>query len=496
MAACSIGLMGAAPAGTLRIALSTPPGPLDPAIAPSPEQLAPIMGAYEHLIDSHGQPCLAQSWRHDANGRVWTFRIAPGHRFDDAAVVDAPAVKFSLDRVMKLGRGPASDLLDTVERVDAPDAATLRIVLKAPTPRLLSILSSPAAYIVNPAVARHAVGNDLGAAWLATRSAGSGPYRLADGGGTGTYVLERNPYWSGAAPWFSRVLYRVVADPTVRAISVSRGESDVAFLMPSQTLKRLSNDAGVRIVSTPVFAFQSLAFNLQRPVFRDVRLRQAVAEAIDTKGIVEDIRGGRALRFAGPLAPGMSGADPSLYSIRYDPAAAADLARTSGLKPGTRVTLIYPGVSPETDTVAQYIQAVAAPLGLRVRLERLSIPAYLDRVQRGAYDLVLMSYVCNYADPSSILNFWFDPAKAGVSNPARYNNPQVTRLIARSAVEVDPVRRANLNRDIIQRVNADLPYVYLQQTKVTTVVRRDISGFSSDPVHAIDLPLLQMRRVQ
>lgn len=482
------------PSRTLRVALSSPPGPLDPAAAAAPEQVAPVFGAYQQLVSPSGEPELARSWDADTTGRVWTFEIAPGRRFSDGAPVDAAAVVFSLKRLARLGRGPASDFVSFVDTVAAPSAMSVRLTLRQPTPRLLSILADRAASIVNPSVAANAIGDDLGSGWLATRTAGSGPYTLAPASSSGAFILVRNPYYTGVEPYFSRIIFTVMADPTVRALALERAETDIALLMPAQALKLLARDSGVRIVSQPAYAFQNLAFNLARPVFKDPRLRQAVAHAMDTQAIVTHIREGRASRFDGPLAPDMLGARPGDWPFRYDPSKAAALAREAGRVQPVNVAMIYPGVSPETDTVAQYIQAMLAPLKLNVRLERLSTAAYLDRMDRGAYDLVLMGWVCSHSDPSAILDFWFEGAKAGVNNPARYSNQEVSALLAAARSELDTRRRAELHRAIIARVNADIPYVYLQQTHVSTALRADIAGFSMDPARSIDLPLLSMRR--
>jgi peptide/nickel transport system substrate-binding protein len=479
---------------TLRVALSSPPGPLDPAAAAAPEQLAPVFSTYQQMVSPTGEPELARRWRADATGLVWTFEIEAGRRFSDGTPVDAAAVVFSLNRLARLGRGPASDFVSFVEDVAAPAPMSVRLTLRQPTPRLLSILADRAASIVNPSVAAHAIGEDLGSGWLATRTAGTGPYALSPASASGAFVLERNPFYAGAPPYFSRIIFTVIADPTVRALALQRGEIDVALLMPAQALKVLARDSAVRVVSQPAYAFQNLAFNLARPVFRDVRLREAVAHAIDTQAIVTHIREGRASRFDGPLAPDMLGARPGDWAFRYDPARAAALAQEAGRTQPVNVVMIYPGVSPETDSVAQYIQAMLAPLKLNVRLERLSTAAYLDRMDRGAYDLVLMGWVCSNSDPSAILDFWFEGAKAGVSNPARYSDEEVSRLLAAARIELDPSRRAELHRAIIARVNADIPYVYLQQTHVSAALRADIAGFSMDPARSIDLPLVSMRR--
>ena len=494
VALLGLACLGAAKPNSLRIALSSPPGPLDPATARTPEEFAPAGPAYEQLVAPGGGPELASRWSVDSSGLVWTFSIAPGHRFADQREVAAADVKFSLDRVLAIGRGNAGDLIDHIASVGVVDERTVRITTKAPTPRLPAMLADRSASIVDPRVMVHAVGSDRAAGWLAANTAGSGPYRLRPTRGGGVVLLDRNPGWRLSRPAFDTIVYRAVADPIVRGMGVSRDASDIAVLMPAQVLPRLERDPAIRVVSAAVPAYQNLAFNLDRAVFRDVRVRQAIGAAIDTKSIVRYIRGGRVSEFRGPLAPGMPGYDPALYPVRFDPKAARTLAKAAGVAPVTRVTMIYPGVSSETDTVAQYLQAVLAPLGFQVRLERLSIPAYVDRMQRGSYDMVLMGYVATTDDASGVLSYWFDPAKAGVDNPARYRNPQVATLAARAANEPDIARRAALHREIAIRVNADLPYIYLQQTHVANVVRRDLTGYRLDPIRPLEVDVLALGR--
>lgn len=486
----------------LRIGLSSKPGPFDFAVAAAPEQTVVVLPAYQNLIrrvtppggaDTF-RPEIARAWEMAPDGRSWLFSLAEGHRFDDGKPVDANAVRYSLERLARLGRGPASLYLEHVERVEVVDPMQIRVLLKAPTPLLPTILADRAAAIVNPSVALHAVRDDDGMSWLATRSAGSGPYRLVPASGTGTYILERNPHWRGPPQAFERLIYRVIADVTVREMSLRNGDIDVAFMMPPSAVGRLHGVAGIRTISAPVLAFQNLAFNLERPVFSDLRLRQAIALAIDYDGIVRHLKGGHATPFAGPLPRGMLGANPSTFPRHYDPAAAVRLARAAGVRPGTRIGLIYPGVSPETDTLAQYLQAALAPLGLLVRIERLSVPAYLDRMQRGSYDAVLMGFVAQFNDPAAIAGYWFNPAMVGLNNPARYRNPVVTDLLTRSAATTDTSQRAALLRQAVALSNADLPYVYLFQVHLAVGYRSDLEGYVFDPIEALRLPLASLRR--
>lgn len=477
---------------TLIVGLSSVPGPFDPAVARTAEQMVPVLRVYQRLLRRDQSPDLALRWRRTDVAGEWLFELDPAARFGDGGPVTAEAVVFSLNRAREFGRGASSDLVDSLAEVAAVSAHRVRIRFVQDQPRNLSILATHAASIVDPRIASRGGHNET-SAWLASRSEGSGPYRLRGSQPGATQILERNPAWAGSPVWFEQIVFRSIPDPTLRFLALERGEVDFAVMAPGQALARLRRTPGISIEAGPVLAFQSLGFNLERSSFSDARLRRAIAQAIDTAAIVQHIRSGHASTFQGPLAPGMIGYDRSLYDIRYDPAAARTQAHVL-LDREIRASLIYPGVSPETDTVVQYLQAVLAPLRIRVRLERLSIAAYIDRMTRGAYDLVLQSWVSPRDDASGILDFWFNPQRVGVDNPARYRDSETWRLIQRADATLDELERARLHRQIALRVNQALPYIYLQQTHVAHGLRNDIQGYAFDPGVPLEIPIDRMRR--
>ena len=486
---------------TLRIAIGSRPGPFDFAIAPSPEQTVVVRAAYETLIarTAHGSaerfvPGLAARWQSSSDGLTWDFDLEPGHRFDDGNEVDGEAVRYSLERLLRMARGSASELVDYIERVQVSGRLAVRIVLKSPTPLLLDFLSDRATSILNPRIERYARNGDGGSGWLGTHSAGSGPYRLVPAAVDGTWILERNPYANGPRPFFDQLMFFLITDPTVRALSIAHGTVDLAFMIPPSELDRLERDPQIRIESAPVLAFQNLALNGESPAFRSRAVRAAVAQAIDYDGIVRYIKKGRARRFPGPIPLGMAGASSDAFPWRYAPDRARDQARAAGVQPGTRVDLIYPGVSPETDTVAQYLQAALAPLGFQTRLERLSVPAYLDRIERGTYDAVLMGFVAEFDDPAAIVDYWFDSSQVGINNPARYRNAEVEALLHSARSTLDDSTRIEYMQSAIARANSDVPYVYLLQVVLGVALRRDIQGYTFNPVDTLLLPVTQLSR--
>lgn len=496
-------LPGSAAADTLKVGLSTRAGPFDFAIAPAVDQTLAVRAAYETLVraapEGGYRAGLAARWTTSRDGLVWTFHLQPGRRFASGRAVDASAVIFTLARLKAIGRGNASLLNDLVLAAEPDGPGAVRLHLAHPSPALLALLSDRMASIIDPSIANRIAGDRWGSQWLATRTAGSGRFQMQAGGQRGIHILTVQPHWKPLpgdplvpAKGFDRLVFREIVDPTVRRLALEKGEIDIAFLLPSQEQKQLARVGEVRLHRAPVLAFNNLAFNMQSKAMQDMRLRRAIGHAIDVDGIVRYIRGGTSLAFAGPLPRSMPGHAAS-RRFSHDPALARRLA-AQARKPARPLRFIYPGVSPETDTIAQYIQATLKPLGLDLRIERLSVPAYLDRMARGNYDIVLQGAVIDFNDPSAIMNAWFDPARAGISNPARYENPAVTALIRQSEREMAPARRRQQIEQAARLSHADVPYVYLSQTVMTIAARRDIGGITIDPFDALNLPVNRMQR--
>lgn len=490
----TLAAQGRSSSTTLTVALSSTPRPMDPATAPTVEQAVFSYAAYENLVRrNRGEgasqeflPERARSWDRSHDGLRWRFEISPGGRFGDGSAVDANAVAFSLKRLVALGRGPSSRAADVFESIEVVDAAHVDIVLSRPEPRLLAILADRAASIINPAILDHEQDDDWGSGWLSSRTAGSGPYQLVEGAGVGTYVLARNPHYP-LETYFDRLIFREVKDPIARALGANRGEIDIAVLMPGPALRQAEGNPNVDERTTVTDAYQNIAFNLDRDVFSDVRLRKAVALSIDTEAIIQHIRGGRARPSLGPGGSSVP---------RYDLNAAQRLAREVLGANRPVVKMIYPGVSPDTDTVAQYVQAQLSQLGIQVRLERLSIGAYLSRIGRGAYDLVLSGFVATDSDPFAIADPWYNSNSPPIQNPARFDDPRVDALLAELRVTYDQDERTVLLREIADIVADRLPYVYLQQTVLSFLIQSDLQGFSLDPTAALDFPYAELRRAE
>lgn len=473
------------------VGLGSAPGPFDPATSPGVEQLIVVRPCYQTLvarhIDAHGVlqyvPDLAASWGTSGDGLTWTFHLREDACFDDGSVVDSRAVQFSLERLLALGRGPASLVKKVLSGVRIVDGRTVQLLLRQPTPLALLAASEKGAAIVNPRIPGADEPGDWGSQWLATRTAGSGPWRLQPVAAKGLWTLERNPH----APrrdgngTLKRVQFRELRDPAVRLLALQKGDIDLATAIAIQDLAAVQRDPSLTLLAGPVSAFSNLAMNTQAGPMRSLALRRAVAQAIDPEAIARHLREGRATPFLGPLPVGMPGAAPDSYAVRVDAAAARAAVDQAGAR-GLRLDMIYPGLSQTSDTLAQYLQAVLADTGLAVRLQRLNLPAYIDRVGRGTYDLAMMGWVVDSPDPASIANVWFGADRIGAGgNYARFRDEDVQRLLDASLVTTDAAERARQIEQAVRRANAALPYAYLFQTHNWLVHRSSLNGVSFDP---------------
>jgi peptide/nickel transport system substrate-binding protein len=485
---------------TLVVGVRYPVGPLDPAVTLGVEQTIILPPVYETLVKAEYDaatgrqryvPGLARSWFVSADGRQWTFHLERNHRFSDGAAVTAEAVRFTLERAVALKRGPSSALREFLDRVEVIDPHTLRLYLRAPSQLVLPTLADRVGYIVNPAVAARAVGGDHGSAWLAERTAGSGPYHLVRYRPRDHHVLAANPHYHGDPGSIRRVIYREVRDPSIRGLMLERGEIDIALFLLVESLPRFRTDPRFVVQSSPAMVFKNLALNVERGVFSQPDARRAVAHAIDYDAFVRVVLSGQARRFRGPLPPGLPGATATQFPYEYDPGRArALLARTRGAL-DRPIDFVYGAVSPLAETAATFLKSSLEAVGLRVRLQALSIPALLDRVDRGNYDAVYMGWVSSFADPAAILNFWFDSSRIGsAGNYARYRDPRVDALLADSLAELDRGARERLVSEVVALVSEDVPYVYLSQDNVWTVAGAHVRGYVLNPLNLGDFGLL------
>ena len=224
------------PVDTLVIGKAADPQTIDPAVTIDNNDMTITYPAYQRLVayevkDGKGQTTvsgqLADSWTVSEDGKVWDFKLKPGNKFSDGSPVDAAAVKFSFDRMMKLAKGP-SEAFPAGLKVDVQDPMTVRFTLPEAFAPFLYTLANSGAAIVNPKVMEHEKDGDLAQGWLSANTAGSGAFQLAGWEKGQSIKLSPNPQYAGAAPALKAVEVRIIPDASARRLALEAGDIDRA----------------------------------------------------------------------------------------------------------------------------------------------------------------------------------------------------------------------------------------------------------------------------
>lgn len=266
---------------------------LDPAQFYGGEGLAITNAAYEGLVryrtspaSSEIVPGLAVSWIVSDTGLQYTFTLRQGMLFADGTPVTSSALAESFRRFSSMGGGP-SYMLDQVLSYETPDPGTLVIRLSEPVSAFMDYLASPyGPKAISPAaLSEHQDEGVQAADWLATNTAGTGPYQLAEYVPNERYVLARNVrYWGPEQPLAS-LEYVVIPDPAARTLQLQSGEVDIALVDQPSTVSKLSGDPTLQVIQSTALKRQSIFFNQHRAPFDDATVREAAWSLLAEAGL-------------------------------------------------------------------------------------------------------------------------------------------------------------------------------------------------------------------
>ncbi|RMV40241.1 hypothetical protein ALP12_200037 [Pseudomonas savastanoi pv. phaseolicola] len=475
------------PKDTLVIGKPADPQTLDPAVTFDNNDWTITYPSYQRLVgykveggksstDVEGD--LAESWTVSPDNLVWEFKIKPGNKFDDGAIVDAAAVKFSFDRLMTLKQGPSGALPEDM-MVTVIDPQTIRFTLKKPFAPFLFTLAHNGASIINPDVIHKS--SDVNA-WLSNHTAGSGPFRLSTWQKGQSLTMEPNTNYAGPKPSLKTVVIKIIGEPSVRRLQLERGDLDIVEDMPEDQLAALGRKPGVVVKEFPSLRVTYLYLNNKKGPLTSVDARRAITEAVDYHGIVKGILKDKAKLMNGPIPQGMWAYDSSLPAMNQNIAAAKDSLAKAPQKI-TTLSYMYSDKDPNWEPIGLTLQAALAPLGINLKLEKLANATLRERVGQAAYDIAAGTWSPDFADPYMFMNFWFDSKMQGLQgNRSFYSNPEVDTLIHEAAATSDTEKRVELYQAAQKMVLKDSVYAYLYQKNYTVPMRDSVKGYVFNPM--------------
>jgi len=448
--------------GTAVVLIESSPLNLDPRIGTDAESERIGELIFEGLLRRDErfqlQPRLAESWE-AANPLTYVFHIRRGVRFHDGRLLTSADVKWTLDSLRNGSvRSPKASAFRYISRVDAPGHFTVVIHLSEPYAALLWNLSDGAIGIVPAGSGEE----------LAAQPIGTGPFRFVSQTQDRDVVLERNPEYWGTAPLLPRVRFQVVPDATTRALELRKGSADAAInSLPADTVETLARQPRLEVLRAPGTSYQYLAMNLRDPVLRDVRVRRALAYAIDREPMIRYLWRGMARPANSVLPPQHWAYDAEAANYPYDPEKARRLLDEAGYPPGADGIRFHLAMKSSTNEGTRLFCAVLQQqlrqVGIALDLRTYEFATFYSDVVRGDFQLYSMRWVGGSNQDPDIFENLFDTASFAPrrANRGYYSNPEVDRLIADARRSTDRSRRAADYRSIQQILNLDLPYIHL-----------------------------------
>ncbi|MFN3652885.1 MAG: ABC transporter substrate-binding protein [Armatimonadota bacterium] len=467
---------GGADDGTLRLAQTAEPTTLDPAQVQDGPTIEFMMHVFEGLVQWSPEnklvPALAEKWEISPDGRTYTFTIRQGAKFHNGREVTAEDFAYSISRTLadktsSVAEVYLNDILGAkayregktqkLEGVEVVDPRTLKITIDAPKGYFLAKLTYPTAY----AVCKEAVENT--STMTEQEAIGTGPFRLAEYRRGDRMILEAFPeYWDGA-PKLARIERRILLDAGTRHDAFEAGDLDIADV--SMAMYRADKDNPeladkLKLFPRPSIYYIALNQQAYAP-FKDRRVRQAFAHAVDRNAIVQTVHEGVPQVAAGIVPTGVPGHDPDFRGLEYDPARAKQLLSEAGYPNGRGLPPLTLYFRAQVEDIRNTAQVVAEQLknnlGLEVKLAEEEWTTFLAKRNRGEMPVYFLRWAADYLDPQNFLSLMLHSGSK--ENTLGYSNPEFDRLCDQADVMQDAEKRLATYRRAEEIVVSDAPWI-------------------------------------
>ncbi|MDX2006789.1 MAG: ABC transporter substrate-binding protein [Meiothermus sp.] len=466
---------------------------------------------YDTLVDfkagsTDTQPALALSWQASNQGKTWTFRLRPGVRFHDGTPFNAEAVRFNVNRWWDKSdatriqgganyeiwgelfggyKGEAGSILQSITVVNSQ---TIRFDLKDSFPAFASAIGSGYFGIASPAAIR-AAGGKYGTPGVA--AVGTGPFRFKEWRTGDRLILEKNPtFWRTGFPKSDGVVFRFIKDPAARLTELKAGSIDFTTDIPPANLKDLQGDANLQAVFRPSFNVGYLALNPGYKPLSDVKVRQAIAMAINKKAIVSAFWGdlGTTNGHFLPLSF-RTFFSPKVTDYEFNPAKAKAMLAEAGYPNGFDLEFWYMPVSrpyfPTPKEIAEAMGADLSAIGIKIKFQTKDWATYLnDRKTPPGFQAYMLGWTGDYGDPQN----FFDPHFASpitdlfdsAGKPLDLTN--LNKVLSDAATATNPQTRVRLYQqadELTFNLALRIPIVHSQPL---IAQRKGVTGWTPSPL--------------
>lgn len=432
-------------------------------------------------------PQAAESWK-AIDATTYEITLQKGITFHDGSPMTSEDVKYTFDRLTKEGAvggqtSPRKSLVGPVKEVQIVDDRTVRFILESPWPQFMAFMT------LHEIVSKKFT-EKVGAEGISTNVMGSGPFKLAKWRKGDTVIMERYDGYYGGSQDLKPVgkacvdtaIFKIIPENSSRVAALLAGDVHIINDLPVHSVKRVENNPGTRVMAVNGTSSSFIALNNQVKPFNDIRVRWALAHALDRQLIVDKILNGNASLINGILGPDAFGKNKNLPAYEFDMAKSKALLVEAGYPDGLDLTLDVTGKDKDT---GEAIASLLTKAGIRTKVVVGDSSQLTSRYRtKGQKPIDGQMYLSSWGngslDPVSIFVPVLRSNNRG--NSSGYANPAVDKLLDAANSETDRSKRASLYSDAEDIVNKDLPMLFLWVAQDLYGVSNKLSGWqpSSD----------------
>ncbi len=465
---------------TLVMIIESSPTNLDPRVGLDAQSERIDELIFDDLLDRDEhlsvKPALAESWE-IPNPKTYIFHLHRGVKFHNGSPLTSRDVKWTFDSILQGKiRTTKSAVYRPVDHIDTPDDATVVFHLKEPFTSLLWNVSDGAVGIVPYGTTQE----------ISQHPIGSGPFRFVSAEQDKEVVLERNDDYWGEKAKIPRLRFAVVPDDTTRALELRKGSADiVSNALPFDTVVALQSEPELTILHGPGTILSYMAFNLRDPILKDVRVRQALAYAINRGPILQYLGRGFERPAYSILPPESWAYDGDVPHYDFNPDKARELLDQAGypLVNGVRFHLtMKTSTEGSTRVLAAVLQQQLHEVGIALDIRTFEFATFFSDVTHGAFQFYSLRWIGGNEDPD-IFEYVFSTAKftPNGANRGFYSNPKIDVLIDQAKAELNQSVRKQLYAQVQQILAEDLPYINLWYYDNVVVHTHRVSGITLNP---------------
>lgn len=472
----------AAAQSTLRIGLAEDPDVLDPSLARTYVGRIVFAAFCDKLFDIDAKlnvvPQLALSHETSADGKTVTIKLRPGVKFHDGEPFNAEAAKFSLERHLTVAGSFRKPELAAIDHIDVVDPLTIKIALKSPFSPLIAALTDRAGMMVSPKAAK-AEGDKFG-----LHPVCAGPYKFVERVQQDRIVFEKfQDYWDKANVHIDRVVFLPIVDATVRLANLKSGGLDLIERVLATDIKDVRADKNLKLATALELGYQGIDINVgsgdaaKGPLGQSAKVRQALELAIDRAALNQVVFNGEFVagnQWVSPENPYYQKAFPV---PQRNVAKAKALLKEAGITAPFDVDFMVPKGA-ETQAVAEVVQAMAAEVGINMKIRVTEFATSLKQAEQGNYQAFMLAW-SGRTDPDGNTYIFF---KTGApQNYMAYKNPEVDKLLDEARVPSDFAARKAIYEKVTKLALEDVPKIYLYHRRILIAHSAKLEGYTQMP---------------